>query len=98
MRDKGKVTDLLLHMDFDDGFVAYLNGVEVGRAAMPAGAITATTLANSSEAGNAYQTFDWSARRDLLVAGTNTIAVEVHQMSGSSSDLTFDLALVLVGP
>src|SRR5690606_10281177 len=29
----------------------------------------------------------------LLVAGTNTIAVEVHQANGTSSDLGFDLVL-----
>ena len=32
---------------------------------------------------------------DLLVAGTNTIAVEVHQAGASSSDLVFDPALTL---
>src|SRR5262249_9937803 len=30
----------------------------------------------------------------LLVAGVNTVAVEVHQGSGSSSDISFDLELV----
>jgi hypothetical protein len=30
-----------------------------------------------------------------LVTGTNVIAVEVHQAAGTSSDLTFDLALDL---
>jgi hypothetical protein len=30
----------------------------------------------------------------LLVAGPNVVAVEVHQASGDSSDLSFDLELV----
>jgi hypothetical protein len=83
---------------YDDGFVVYLNGSEIARAAMPSGTVSSTTLASGHEASNVYQAFDWSAHRDLLVAGTNTIAVEVHQASPSSSDLVFDLALLLTGP
>ena len=30
---------------------------------------------------------------DALTAGTNTIAVEIHQASGSSSDIRFDMML-----
>jgi hypothetical protein len=93
--DPSAVSAMLGEVMFDDGFVAYLNGVELGRAAMPAGTITATTLASSSEANNAYSGFDWSASKSLLVAGTNTIAVEVHQTGVTSSDVVFDLALTL---
>ena len=80
---------------YDDGFVAYLNGVELGRAAMPTGTITATTLSSGHEASNSYQAFDWSAARGALHAGTNVLAVEVHQAGVTSSDLVFDLALTL---
>ncbi|HTM19355.1 MAG TPA: hypothetical protein VL172_02570, partial [Kofleriaceae bacterium] len=93
--DPAAVSSMIAEVMYDDGFVAYLNGTEVARASMPAGAITAGTLAASHEAGNAYQQFDWSARRDLLHAGTNVLAVEVHQVAASSSDLVFDLALQL---
>src|SRR6185503_16039068 len=82
---------------FDDGAVVYLNGSEIARPGMPAGTITSTTLASGHEAANSYDSFDWSAARSLLVAGQNTIAVEVHQNSASSSDLVFDLALYLAG-
>ena len=30
---------------------------------------------------------------DVLSAGANTIAVEIHQASGSSSDIRFDMML-----
>ena len=92
------VTGLRGELMYDDGVVVYLNGSEIGRAAMPGGTISSTTLASSHEAGNAYEVFDWTASRNLLVAGSNTIAVEVHQASPSSSDLVFDLALILEGP
>ena len=91
------VTALRGELMYDDGVVVYLNGVEIGRAAMPGGTISSTTLAGSHEAGNAYEVFDWTASRSLLVSGSNTIAVEVHQASPSSSDLVFDLALLLEG-
>jgi hypothetical protein len=80
---------------FDDGFVVYLNGTQIGGASMPAGTPTATTPALGHEAGNTYVAYDWSAARALLRAGTNTIAVEVHQAGETSSDLVFDLALSL---
>jgi hypothetical protein len=91
------VTALRGEVMYDDGVVVYLNGTEIQRAAMPTGTVSSTTLASSHEAGNSYQTFDWTARRNLLVAGTNTIVVEVHQASASSSDLAFDLALLVEG-
>jgi hypothetical protein len=78
----------------DDGAVVYLNGAEVRRDNMPAGAITNTTLAASNRSGAAesqLRTFAVDPAR--LVAGTNTIAVEVHQDARSSSDLSFDLGL-----
>ena len=65
---------------------------------MPAGPITATTLAPGYETGDNYATIDWTAGKGLLVAGPNVLAVEVHQASGSSSDLTFDLALRVSAP
>jgi hypothetical protein len=94
--DPAVVGSMIGEVMYDDGFVAYLNGTEIGRAGMPSGAASASTLAPAShEAGNRYETFDWSARRSLLRAGDNVLAVEVHQSSASSSDLVFDMALLL---
>ncbi|MBK9037195.1 MAG: hypothetical protein IPL61_39120 [Myxococcales bacterium] len=73
------MTALIGEAIYDDGFVAYLNGVELGRASMPAGPITAATLAPGSETGNNDVTLDWTAGKGLLVAGPNVLAVEVHQ-------------------
>jgi hypothetical protein len=93
--DPAAVTAIIGEVMFDDGIVVYLNGTRIGRDSMPSGTITSTTLAFSHEANNAYTRYDWSAQKPLLVAGENTIAVEVHQASASSSDLVFDLALTL---
>ena len=78
----------------DDGAVAYLNGVEVHRTNMPAGTIgylTTAAAAIGDPVENAYWGGDLSP--SLLVAGTNQLAVEVHQANGTSSDLGFALTL-----
>jgi hypothetical protein len=92
--DPAAVTAMTGDLMYDDGLVVYLNGHEIGRQGVAAGQ-TASTAASGHEAGNAYETFDWTAQRSHLVAGVNTIAVEVHQQSASSSDLVFDLGLNL---
>lgn len=79
----------------DDGVVVYVNGVEVLRDNMPASptVISNTTYANSEVAddGNTPQSFTIPV--SAFSSGINTIAVEVHQGTASSSDLSFDLRL-----
>lgn len=79
----------------DDGAVVYLNGREIVRSNMPANDINYKTLANTS-ANDAEETTYYSYNIDAsyFVTGTNTIAVEIHQNSASSSDLGFDLELL----
>ncbi|HEY2952715.1 MAG TPA: Ig-like domain-containing protein [Verrucomicrobiae bacterium] len=86
----GLTVDLLR----DDGAVVYLNGRELFRSNMPAGAINDLTLASSGVSGSAESTF---FRVEIsptnLVAGTNIVAVEIHQSAANSSDISFDLQL-----
>ncbi len=89
--DPTQVTALALRLLRDDGAVVYLNGAEIYRSNMPTGAIAYTTLASSSVEDNTY--FSASVDPALLVAGNNTIAVEIHQSDRTSSDLSFDLEL-----
>ncbi|MEX1104673.1 MAG: alkaline phosphatase PhoX, partial [Ilumatobacteraceae bacterium] len=85
-------TNLSLRLRRDDGAVVYLNGVEVARSNMPAGIITASTLASSSINDGAETTIHVIPVSASLVTGTNVLAVEVHQFQTASSDLTFDLS------
>ncbi len=90
------ITALSLRLLRDDGAVVFLNGTEVLRSNMTNGAITYATLAISNVPAADETTNFYSAvvSPGLLVAGTNIIAVEVHQASAASSDLSFDLELV----
>lgn len=88
----GEVLSLTATVNHDDGFVLYLNGVEVARRAMPAGPVTYATFASSHEGGT-YESMDLSAAIGLLVAGENVLAAEVHQSSAGSSDLAWDMDL-----
>jgi hypothetical protein len=80
---------LILAIDYDDGFSAYLNGVEVARSAslgLVGSPLTRNTLAASREAGTVEEYFLDAA---LLVESTNVLAVEVHNADVDSSDLSF---------
>ncbi len=88
--------DLWLRLKRDDGAVVYLNGTEVYRVNLPGGPITAGTPALAAVEGLAEKIFypvDLSFALPMLVPGANVIAVEVHQVSPASDDLSFDLEL-----
>ncbi len=83
---------ILLEGVIDDGCVAYLNGEEIWRFNMSDGEIGPTTRASTAYGG----AIEAAWRRHLipprkLRSGKNTIAVEVHQSSASSSDMSFDM-------
>lgn len=85
-----------LQISCDDGAVIYLNGIEVVRHNLPAGGLTNRTLALQSineESKLEYIYFDLDPGH--LTAGSNLLAVEVHQSSAASHDLRFDLALTV---
>lgn len=75
----------------DDGAVFYLNGVEVLRENVPAGAVDATTLA--SEPVEDPDTLDLELPTGPLARGENLLAVEVHQAERDDADLLFGCAL-----
>lgn len=97
--DLPALADLSLWLLRDDGGVVYLNGNEVFRSdSLPPApfVITYTTLATNYNGGAAPpdNTIDRAnLSPSFLVTGTNIVAVEIHQQSLSSSDLSFDFAL-----
>lgn len=83
---------LKLFTIIDDGAIFYLNGQELFRQNMPAGAVTFNTFA-SPGVGDATLTGPFIAPATALVNGENTLAVEVHQQSTTSSDVVFGMSL-----
>ncbi len=94
MSNPQDVTGLHVRLLRDDGAVVYLNGVEVFRSNMPNGPVnylTAASVAVGVPEESAW--FTNAVDPLLLVNGMNVLAVEVHQSSGSSSDVSFNLGL-----
>lgn len=83
---------LRLQLVLDDGGVVYLNGQEVFRLRMPQGPVNYTTFANTT-VGNAVAEGPFDISAAPLRRGENIIAVEVHQVNASSSDIVFGLSL-----
>jgi hypothetical protein len=93
--DAAQVNALSLGSDFDDGYVAWINGVEVHRSAeMPAaGSLDWNTAATSGESSNGT-TPDYGTLVDIstagipaLVSGANVLAIGVWNDVNSSDDL-----------
>ncbi len=91
-----------LHADYDDAFVAYLNGVEIARNNIngdppahdePASSLHEAQLYNG-EVPEAYS-LTGQALKNLIVEGTNTLAVQVHNEDINSSDLSSNFFLSL---
>ncbi|WP_191906974.1 InlB B-repeat-containing protein [Adhaeribacter soli] len=76
----------------DDAVRIFINGTEVYRNNLPGGTVSYSTLASSSTDGITAHNF--TINRSAFVTGTNVIAVEIHQVSQTSSDLAFDLKIV----
>ncbi len=74
----------------DDGAVFYLNGREISRLHMPSGTVTYDTHASDHES-----TLEgpYSVSVTNLLAGDNVMAVEVHQVNSTSTDVVFGMSL-----
>ena len=88
------MSELVLHVDYDDAFIAYINGHEIARANIghvgesiahdrPADAGHEALLLQ----GQPPELFD-VADLSVLQGGTNVLAIQVHNMSFGSSDMT----------
>ena len=91
--DPSAVTTLELSMDYDDSFVAYLNGIPVARANVtgtpPAYTVAADSDHEASAGNSSPQPVEYfSIDPALLVAGTNVLAIQGHNKSIDSSDFS----------
>lgn len=79
----------------NDGVVVYLNGVELGRHRLPDGTLTSKTYATGavSHRTASANPVTFTVPAELLVNGTNVLAVSVHANYRATADLSFDLDL-----
>ena len=97
--DPAAVASLELTTIADDGVIVFVNGVEVGRANLPAGPVThsntwALSGPSSTSAGNNPATFTVPA--SLLVPGANQVSVQTQLGWKTTSDISFDARVVAV--
>jgi hypothetical protein len=93
VEDPSQLTGLTLTMDFDDGYIAYINGIQVDSHHAPdppAYDQPATTSNHEACCGTCLpEAVDLSDHLGDLVPGVNVLAVQVHNTSLSSSDFIF---------
>jgi len=93
--DPAALGEMHLHVRYDDGFVAYLNGTEVARI-NASGTLRWNSMADASHEASALafdDVLDLSDRRDLLRPGDNLLAVQAMNNSTTSSDFLFSAVL-----
>lgn len=96
---KAMLQSLKLRLLRDDGAAVYLNGVEIARDNLAAGAIFSdgALLPVEGEAEGRYFEYAVSAAgMAALNAGTNVLAVELHQNLNVSNDASFDCELIAI--
>ena len=83
------VTTLTMPINYDDGFVAYLNGTEVARRNVPAGTLNYNAVASSDRLpaqALLAETVDLTSFTGSLVDGTNVLAIHGLNDAASGSD------------
>ncbi|MCP4455587.1 MAG: hypothetical protein GY809_29355, partial [Planctomycetes bacterium] len=91
--DTNLYNSLRLQMRYDDGFIAYLNGVEVARAGY-AGEAAWHAHADSEHNGLSLENFDVSDFSDVLIEGVNMLAIHGLNVSDTSRDFLISTQLV----
>jgi CotH kinase protein/Lamin Tail Domain/Secretion system C-terminal sorting domain len=93
--DTSAIENLILNVDYDDGYIAYLNGVEIARSAGINDPIDFNTLCTQSHEANLYQgglpestVLNTSFTHSLLIQGVNVLAIAVFNIDSFSSDLS----------
>ncbi len=93
--DLSSIIALAMHIDYDDGYIAYLNGIEMARNGIPNGVPGYNTFATMSHEAQLYQNgqpdlvlLTANQFQGILVQGANTLCVAVFNQTVNSSDFT----------
>ncbi len=95
VEDVNEIAHGLLHMDYDDGFIAYLNGIEVVRENMgePGTEVLPGDFAATNVEANIYrglkpEKFFVENIAEYLLEGQNVLSIQVHNANENLADLT----------
>ncbi|HLU47035.1 MAG TPA: lamin tail domain-containing protein, partial [Planctomycetota bacterium] len=96
IEDPDEIVGLVLRMRYDDGFVAFLNGVEIARANAPSSLSwsSAATGLHDDAAAVQFDSHDVSAHLGALRAGLNVLAIHGLNDSVTSSDFLIEPELL----
>ena len=91
--DLDNLNTLILDIDYDDAFVAYLNGVEVARANIngsPPSYNSGTIQQHEAlmYSGGSPERFIITDPNTVLIEGENILTIQAHNISSTSSDFT----------
>lgn len=88
---------VIINFKRDDGVVIYVNGkaLSPGDANLSPTAVTFSTFATNASPEYTWQTIVVPNDGSYFRLGENTIAVELHQTTATSSDLYFDMDITL---
>lgn len=96
--DPSLARKLILKVAFDDGFVAFLNGMEVVREGMRGTPPGFRQGASATVADAVEKRFDLTPHLSKLKAGENLLALQGHNVNTSSSDFVLSPSLFAVLP
>ena len=91
-----RLNTLVLRMQYDDGFIAYLNGVQIASANAPGSPAwnSTATAANSDASAVVFRDIRIDAALNTLKSGGNLLAIHGLNVSGTSSDFLVAAELV----
>ena len=93
INDLVSMDELWFDVDFDDGFVAYINGTEIARSNIIEESPSFDAVTVTDREARMYQSgepvrFQVSDFQNLLNNGDNVLSIQVHNHNANSSDLT----------
>ena len=93
-----EISSLAIHADYDDGFVVYINGTEVLRSTNMGESGSQVTYDQTAETDHEAVMYQGGAPEafvlhhndfdGVLTAGDNVLAIEVHNVNTTSSDMS----------
>jgi len=87
--DRAHLANLILQIDYDDGFIAYLNGQRVAERNAPDEEPDFDSMGTAKREAGSTERFDLTPFLDRVVTGTNVLAIcGLNNLNPTSSDMS----------